>query len=49
MDVLADGAWEKIFKVKPAVFTAVETVSYTHLDVYKRLLSKPVSLLLEPK
>ena len=24
MDVLADGAWEKIFKVKPAVFTAEE-------------------------
>ena len=24
MDVLADGAWEKIFKVKPAVFTAKE-------------------------
>ncbi len=24
MDILADGAWEKIFKVKPAVFTAEE-------------------------
>ena len=24
MDVLADGAWEKIFKVKPAVFTKEE-------------------------
>ncbi len=24
MDVLADGAWERIFKVKPAVFTAEE-------------------------
>ena len=24
MDVLADGAWEKIFKVKPEVFTAEE-------------------------
>ena len=24
MDVLADGAWEKIFKVKPDVFTAEE-------------------------
>ena len=24
MDVLADGAWEKIFKVKPPVFTVEE-------------------------
>ena len=24
MDVLADGAWENIFKVKPPVFTAEE-------------------------
>ena len=24
MDILADGAWERIFKVKPAVFTAEE-------------------------
>ena len=24
MDVLADGAWQKIFKVKPEVFTAEE-------------------------
>ena len=28
MDVLADGAWEKIFKVKPEVFTAEEKRSW---------------------
>lgn len=26
MDVLADGEWEKIFKTRPAVFTAEENV-----------------------
>ncbi len=35
MDVLADGAWEKIFKVKPAVFTAEEKRAWldTNTDV----------------
>ena len=28
MDVLADGAWEKIFKVKPAVFTKEEKLDW---------------------
>lgn len=35
MDVLADGAWEKIFKVKPEVFTKEEKtgVAGRHADV----------------
>ena len=28
MDVLADGAWEKIFKVKPEVFTREEKAAW---------------------
>lgn len=43
MDVLADGAWEKIFKVKPEVFTREEKRAW--LDQMKGVTLGSLSLL----